>query len=103
VLASRATSLLAFQLTYGLFLGVAVGAFFAPMMATASAWFDHHRALAVSLVSAGLGMAPVTVAPFALWLLSGHDWRTAQATQSWQTLHVPPLSRSRAKVGNYQH
>src|SRR3954462_15332244 len=79
VLASRATSLLAFQLVYGLFLGVAVGAFFAPMMATASAWFDRHRALAVSLVSAGLGMAPVTVAPFAQWLLlSGHDWRTAQ-------------------------
>ena len=79
VLASQATSLLAFQLAYGLFLGAAVGAFFAPMMATASAWFDRHRALAVSLVSAGLGMAPVTVAPFAQWLLlSGHDWRTAQ-------------------------
>ena len=78
VLASRATSLPAFQLAYGLFLGAAVGAFFAPMMATASAWFDRHRALAVSLVSAGLGMAPVTVAPFAQWLLAGHDWRTAQ-------------------------
>lgn len=79
VLASRATSLLAFQLIYGLFLGAAVGAFFAPMMATASAWFDRQRALAVSLVSAGLGMAPVTVAPFAQWLLlSGYDWRTAQ-------------------------
>lgn len=79
VLASRATSLPTFQLTYGLFLGVAVGAFFAPMMAVASGWFDRHRALAVSLVSAGLGMAPVTVAPFAQWLLlSGHDWRTAQ-------------------------
>ncbi|MBV1800447.1 MFS transporter [Siccirubricoccus sp. G192] len=78
VLASRATSLLAFQLAYGLFLGAAVGAFFAPMMATASAWFDRQRALAISLVSAGLGMAPVTVAPFAQWLLSGHDWRTAQ-------------------------
>jgi MFS family permease len=79
VLASRATSLLIFQLTYGLFLGLAAGAFFAPMMATASGWFDRHRALAVSLVSAGLGMAPVTVAPFAQWLLlSGHDWRTAQ-------------------------
>jgi MFS family permease len=78
VLASRAESLLEFQLAYGLFLGAAVGAFFAPMMATASAWFDRHRALAVSLVSAGLGMAPVTVAPFAQWLLSGHDWRTAQ-------------------------
>jgi MFS family permease len=79
LLASRATSLLIFQLTYGLFLGMAVGAFFAPMMATASGWFDRHRALAVSLVSAGLGMAPVTVAPFAQWLLlSGYDWRTAQ-------------------------
>jgi len=78
VLASQATSLLAFQLAYGLFLGSAVGAFFAPMMATASAWFDRQRALAVSLVSAGLGMAPVTVAPLAQWLLSGHDWRTAQ-------------------------
>ena len=78
VLASRATSLLGFQLAYGLFLGLAVGAFFAPMMATASAWFDRHRALAVSLVSAGLGMAPLTVAPFAQWLLTGHDWRGAQ-------------------------
>jgi MFS family permease len=89
VLASRATSLLAFQLTYGLFLGVAVGAFFAPMMATASAWFDHHRALAVSLVSAGLGMAPVTVAPFAPWLLSGHDWRTAQLVIGLAAWAVP--------------
>jgi len=79
VLASRATSLPAFQLAYGLFLGAAVGAFFAPMMATASAWCDRHHALAVSLVSAGLGIAPVTVAPFAQWLLlSGYDWRTAQ-------------------------
>ncbi|RAI57973.1 MFS transporter [Roseicella frigidaeris] len=78
VLASRATSLLGFQLTYGIFLGLAVGAFFAPMMATASAWFDRHRALAVSLVSAGLGMAPVVVAPFAQWLLSRQDWRSAQ-------------------------
>jgi MFS family permease len=78
ILASRAETLLGFQLSYGLFIGCAVGAFFAPMMATASAWFDRHRALAVSLVSAGLGMAPVTVAPFARWLLDGHDWRAAQ-------------------------
>ena len=79
LLASRATSLLAFQLAYGLVVGAAVGAFFAPMMATASAWCDRNHALAVSLVSAGLGIAPVTVAPFAQWLLlSGYDWRTAQ-------------------------
>ena len=78
LLSSRATSLLGFQLAYGLFLGLSVGAFFAPMISTASAWFDRHRALAVSLVSAGLGMAPVTVAPFARWLLNHHDWRMSQ-------------------------
>src|SRR6201987_1964595 len=35
VLASRATSLLAFQLTYGVLVGLAAGAFFAPMIASA--------------------------------------------------------------------
>src|SRR5467141_3471836 len=35
VLASRATSLTQFQLTYGLMVGLAAGAFFAPMIAAA--------------------------------------------------------------------
>lgn len=77
-LASRAETLLGFQLAYGLLIGAAAGAFFAPMMALASAWFDRNRGLAVSLVSAGLGMAPVTVAPVAQWLVTEHGWRTAQ-------------------------
>src|SRR5215211_7705253 len=34
VLASMATSLIAFQLTYGVVVGLAAGAFFAPMIAT---------------------------------------------------------------------
>jgi MFS family permease len=79
LLASRAQTLLEFQLAYGLAIGAAAGAFFAPMMATASGWFERHRALAVSLVSAGLGMAPMVVAPFGQWLLSGYPWREAQA------------------------
>ena len=40
VLASRATSLLQFQLTYGVMVGLAAGAFFAPMIAAATGWFD---------------------------------------------------------------
>ena len=55
VLASRATSLLTFQLTYGLMVGLAAGAFFAPMIAAATGWFTENRSLAVSLVSAGMG------------------------------------------------
>jgi MFS family permease len=77
VLASRAQSLLAFQLTYGVLVGISASAFFAPMIAATTAWFDTHRSLAVSLVSAGMGMAPLTVSPFARWLISAYEWRTA--------------------------
>ncbi|CAB3769512.1 membrane protein [Burkholderia sp. MSh2] len=76
-LASRATSLLAFQLTFGLAVGGATAAIFAPMMACVTGWFDTHRSLAVSLVSAGMGMAPMTMAPLAAWLVSVRDWRTS--------------------------
>ncbi|WP_117193023.1 MFS transporter [Rhizobium terrae] len=78
VLASHVQSLLAFQLVYGCLVGIAASAFFAPMIATTMAWFDEHRSLAVSLVSAGMGMAPMTVSPFARWLITAYDdWRMA--------------------------
>ena len=80
LLASRATSLLAFQLGYGVLVGVAGGAFFAPLMALTTTWFDRHRALAVSLVSAGMGVAPMTVSPLASWLILEYGWRTAMTT-----------------------
>jgi MFS family permease len=74
-LASRATSLIEFQLIFGLAVGGGTAAIFAPMMACVTGWFDTHRSLAVSLVSAGMGMAPMTMSPLAAWLISNHDWR----------------------------
>jgi MFS family permease len=76
-LASRATSLIQFQLIFGLAVGGAIAAIFAPMMACVTGWFDTHRSLAVSLVSAGMGMAPMTMSPLAAWLVSIYDWRTS--------------------------
>jgi predicted MFS family arabinose efflux permease len=72
--------LIEFQLTYGILVGLAAGAFFAPMIAAATQWFDNNRSLAVSLVSAGMGVAPMTISPFARWLISTYDWRTAMMT-----------------------
>jgi MFS family permease len=80
VLASRATSQTEFQLVYGVLIGLSAGTFFAPMISAASAWFDRHRGLAISLVSVGVGIAPMTMSPLAAWLLSVSDWRTAQMT-----------------------
>lgn len=77
-LASRATNETAFVLIYGLIIGIAAGSFFAPMFANVMGWFDKHRALAMSLVSVGVGVAPMTVSPFAAWLVTHMDWRSAQ-------------------------
>src|SRR5271170_7842979 len=76
-LTSRATSLIQFQLSFGLLVGAAIAAIIAPMMACVTGWFDTHRSLAVSLVSAGMGMAPMTMSPLAARLVSTHDWRTS--------------------------
>ncbi|MGO4223537.1 MFS transporter [Lysobacter sp. TAF61] len=76
VLASRAASLLQFQLAYGVLLGVAAASFFAPVIATTAAAFERRRNLAISLVSAGVGVAPMTMSPLVAWLISHYDWRT---------------------------
>jgi len=76
-LASLATSLFAFQLLFGVVVGIGAAAIFAPMMACVTGWFDTHRSLAVSLVSAGMGVAPMTMSPLAAWLVQTHDWRSA--------------------------
>jgi MFS family permease len=88
-LASRATSALEFQIAFGVLVGIAAGSFFTPMIAAVMGWFTHHRGLAVSLVSVGIGVAPMTMSPFAAWLITQMDWRSAQlvfALIVWATL-----------------
>jgi MFS family permease len=88
-LASRAQTALGFQLSFGLLVGIAVGSFFSPMIAAVMGWITEHRGLAVSLVSVGVGVAPMTMSPFAAWLITQMDWRSAQlvlAVLVWATL-----------------
>ena len=77
ILASRTTDLLVFQFAYGGLIGAAGGAFFAPIISATVSWFDKNRALAISLVSAGIGVAPMTVSPFARYLITTYEWRPA--------------------------
>src|ERR1700691_706536 len=76
-LAIRSTSLLEFQLSFGALVGVSISAILPPLMATVTRWFETQRSLAVSLVSAGFGMAPMTMSAFAAWLIARMDWRSA--------------------------
>ncbi len=104
VLASRAASQTQFLLAYGVVVGLSAGSFIVPMMTAVSAWLPSRRSLAVSLVSAGIGVAPMTVSPFAAWLLANTDWRSAQLAIGlavWvllipAALFVRPAPRSQA-------
>ena len=91
ITASRAQSLLEFQLLFGVLVGVAAGSFYAPMMSAATAWLEHRRNLAAALVSAGMGIGSMTVSPLAGWLIGAFDWRTAMlviGVLAW-TLLIP--------------
>ena len=77
VAASQAATLGQFQALFGVIVGVAAGSFYAPMTATTTQWFTRHRSLAVALVSAGLGLGSMTVAPLAGWLIAAYGWRVA--------------------------
>ena len=77
VLSSRAGALWQFAVAYGVLVGLAVGAFYAPLTSMISAAFTRNRGLAIALVSAGAGLGNFAVAPLIRWLISVYDWRTA--------------------------
>src|SRR5687767_12020589 len=77
VLASQAQALWQLYVAFGLMVGFAVGAFYAPLTSTATKWFTARRGLAVALVSGGIGVGILTIAPLARALTSWWDWRIA--------------------------
>ena len=77
VLSSQVRALWQMDITFGVMVGFAVGAFYAPLTSTATKWFTRHRGLAVGLVSSGIGVGILTVAPLARALTSAWDWRVA--------------------------
>lgn len=77
VLASQTRDLVVFQFAYGGLVGASGGAFFAPIISATLGWFDKNRSLAVSLVSVGGGIAPMTMSPLAGYLIETIGWRAA--------------------------
>ena len=77
VAGSQTATLGQFQLVFGILVGIAAGSFYAPLAAVTTGWFTRQRSLAVALVSAGVSVGTMTMGPFARWLISTYDWRTA--------------------------
>ncbi|MGH7312134.1 MAG: MFS transporter, partial [Candidatus Rokuibacteriota bacterium] len=70
VLSSQVAALWQLHVTFGVMVGLAVGAFYAPLTATATRWFTVNRGLAVALVSAGIGLGVLVISPLARWITS---------------------------------
>jgi MFS family permease len=77
ITASHAVELWQFQLLFGILVGLAAGSFYAPLIATITRWFTMHRSLAVALVSSGMGLGSLAMAPLSRWIISHYDWRRA--------------------------
>jgi|TARA_Y100000031_G_C8245205_1_gene397704 MFS family permease len=94
LLTSQADAFWQLFLTHGMLLAMGTGPLFVVSMAAVSRWFDKKRTLALGVSSSGLGLGPLVMAPFATYLISNFDWRTAYIVIgiiAW--LVVMPLSR----------
>jgi MFS family permease len=78
VLAGLAPSLLTYALAQGLLIGaLGSSAFFGPLMADVSHWFEKRRGLAVSIVACGNYLAGTVWPPIVQHLIETIGWRQA--------------------------
>lgn len=64
-------------ITYSLLLSLGTGAVFVVITSAVAKWFERKRGLALGIAGSGSGLGMVLMAPFAAFLISNFDWRTA--------------------------
>lgn len=77
LLTSQANAAWQMYITYGLLLSLGTGPVYTVVNSTASRWFKKKRGFAVGITSSGGGLGAIIIAPFATYLVSSFDWRTA--------------------------
>lgn len=75
MLTSRVDSIGAGYITYGAGVGVAAACGYVPMVSTVGGWFLHHRAVAVGLAVAGIGVGTLVLSPLSAALIDEIGWR----------------------------
>ncbi len=75
MLTSRVDSLGVGYVTYGAGVGVAAACGYVPMVAMVGGWFLHHRAVAVGVAVAGIGVGTMVMSPLSAALIDRYGWR----------------------------
>ncbi|MFN0092983.1 MAG: MFS transporter [Acidimicrobiales bacterium] len=76
-LTSRAQSLGAAVLFYGVGVGVGIGCCLVPVTACVGGWFVRRRALALGLTASGIGVGTLVMVPLAEWMNRAYGWRSS--------------------------
>lgn len=74
-LMSRINSVGQLYLVYGGIIGLALGGFYVPIMATIAGWFNRRRGLMMSIVTAGVSLGTMSMSPLANHLILAYGWR----------------------------
>ncbi|MCK5267328.1 MAG: MFS transporter, partial [Spirochaetes bacterium] len=64
-------------ITYSLLFSLGTSSIYGVANTTASRWFTKKRGFAVGITSSGGGVGTIVISPFAAYLISSFDWRTA--------------------------
>jgi MFS family permease len=76
-LTSRAENLWQVLLSYSLLFSAGSAATYALVTAIATRWFKKRRSLALGIVSSGVGLGSIVIAPITSYLIEGWGWRYA--------------------------
>lgn len=72
---SRVQSIGLGYVTYGLGVGIAAACGYVPMVAVVGGWFEEHRAVAVGVAVAGIGVGTLVMSPVSAALIDRWGWR----------------------------
>ena len=76
-LTSKAGALWHLFLSYSLLVAMGSGATYAITTSLGTRWFKQQRGLALAIVTSGVGLGSILMAPVASYLIAGYGWRTS--------------------------
>lgn len=74
-LSSQVTALWHLFLSYSLLAAIGTGPTYVVATSTATRWFKERRGLALAIVTCGVGLGSILMAPVAAYLIENYEWR----------------------------
>ena len=92
LLTSQANALWHLFVSYSLLVGIGTGPAYAVATSIATRWFIQRRGLALAIVTSGVGLGSILMAPVAAHLIANYGWRTSYVAIGFIALIMIPCS-----------